>query len=68
MKAVGYIRVSSDEQVKNYSLDAQKQSIEQHCKEQGIRLTKVFREEGESAKSANRPQLMEMINLCTSKK
>ena len=68
MKAVGYIRVSSEEQVKNYSLGNQQLAIEQYCAKEGHDLVEIFREEGESAKTANRTKLNQMLSYCTLKR
>ena len=51
MKAVVYTRVSSNEQVKGTSLEDQESKCRKYCLEKGIEILKVFREEGESAKT-----------------
>lgn len=57
-----YIRVSTDEQSKEgYSLDAQIDKLEAFCYSQGWTITKVYREEGQSAKNMNRPQLKKLL-------
>jgi site-specific DNA recombinase len=62
MKTALYIRVSTDEQSKEgYSLDAQLDKLEAFCYSQGWEITKVYREEGQSAKDMNRPQLKKLI-------
>ncbi len=63
-KAVLYVRVSTSEQVNNYSLDTQERACREYCEREGIQVERVFREEGESAKTVNRTQLQEMINFC----
>lgn len=68
MKAVGYIRVSSEEQVKNFSLANQEEYIRKHANEQDCELIKVFRDEGESAKTTERPGLLLMLEFCRQKK
>lgn len=61
-RAVGYVRVSTDEQVREgLSLDAQEQRITAYAASQGWELVKVYREEGESGKSLDRPRLREML-------
>ncbi len=62
--AVIYVRVSTSEQVENHSLATQERACREFCDRNGLQVIRVFREEGESAKTANRPQLQEMINLC----
>jgi site-specific DNA recombinase len=62
MKAALYIRVSTDEQSKEgYSLDAQLDKLEAFCYSQGWEVAKTYREEGQSAKDMNRPQLKKLI-------
>jgi DNA invertase Pin-like site-specific DNA recombinase len=45
-KAVGYIRVSTTEQVSGFGLDIQEKAIREYCKANGLQLTDVFRDEG----------------------
>lgn len=59
-----YLRVSTAEQVENYSLDTQERSCFEFCEREGLDVVRVFREEGESAKTANRPELKAMLNAC----
>jgi site-specific DNA recombinase len=62
MRAALYIRVSTDEQSKEgYSLDAQLDKLKAFCFSQGWNVTKIYREEGQSAKNINRPQIKLMI-------
>ena len=55
--AVLYVRVSTAEQVDNYSLATQERACRDYCEREGLTVDRVFREEGESAKTANRTQL-----------
>lgn len=64
MKGIIYTRVSSDAQISNTSLDDQEARCYQYCKEKGIEVVKVFREEGASAKSADRKEFLNAINFC----
>ena len=59
-----YNRVSTREQVENLSLDTQRRACLAYCEQNGWAVRRVFVEEGESAKTANRPQLREMIQFC----
>ena len=68
MKGIIYTRVSSDEQVKGTSLDDQDLKCRQYCAEKGIEVVKIFREEGASAKSADRKIFLEAINFCAKQK
>lgn len=45
---IGYIRVSTVEQVKGFGLDVQEQAIRDYCKANDRRLVAVFRDEGQS--------------------
>jgi len=61
MKAMIYTRVSSEEQVSNLSLDVQEKTCREYCIRNGWTVEAVYREEGESAKTANRTQLRRML-------
>ena len=62
VRAVGYIRVSTDEQVREgLSLGTQEQRIRAYATSQGWELVNLYREEGESGKSLDRPRLIEML-------
>jgi site-specific DNA recombinase len=64
MRAAGYIRVSSAEQVENWSLDAQRRSIADFCHSKGWELVGLYREEGASAwaeSSEQRPQFQRLL-------
>lgn len=69
MKAIGYIRVSTEEQAhKGLSLEAQKERIASYCKLQGLKLTGLFADEGISGSMplSERPggkKLLEMLCL-----
>ncbi|MEQ1907594.1 MAG: recombinase family protein, partial [Vicinamibacterales bacterium] len=54
--AVIYIRVSTKEQTENLSLPTQLRACEEYCRREGYEVLERFREEGESAKTADRPQ------------
>jgi len=47
-KAIGYIRVSTTEQLSGFGLDVQEQAIRECCKAKGLHLVEVFRDEGQS--------------------
>ena len=59
-----YLRVSTAEQVENFSLDSQEEACRAFCEREGLDVARVFREEGESAKTRHRPRLDEMLNAC----
>ncbi|KKR52181.1 MAG: Site-specific recombinase [Candidatus Woesebacteria bacterium GW2011_GWA1_40_43] len=60
-KAYIYIRVSSEEQVSNYSLDNQEEYCRKEADHRGYVVEKVYREEGVSAKNINRPELILLL-------
>ena len=62
--AIIYIRVSSSEQVAGTSLDDQEARCRKYCEEQGLEVLQVFREEGASAKTADRKVLLEAMEFC----
>jgi DNA invertase Pin-like site-specific DNA recombinase len=45
-RAIGYTRVSTDEQVLGNGLEVQEDAIRRYCKDQGLRLIAVERDEG----------------------
>lgn len=66
---VGYGRVSTKNQAEEgYSIDAQKQSIEEYAKKNNYKLLKIFLDEGKSATTASRPMFKEMVNYCIENK
>ena len=66
-----YIRVSSDRQVDNMSLSEQERICREFCEHSSqadFKIEKVFREEGESAKTADRTELQNMLEYCRESK
>lgn len=71
MRGIIYTRVSSDEQVKGTSLEHQEELCRKYCKDKGIEVDVVFREEGESAKDLslqNRKKFLEGLEFCRKNK
>jgi site-specific DNA recombinase len=63
IRAVGYIRVSTDEQAnEGQSLDNQSARIKAYAESQGWELIGIYREEGYSGKVIERPELTRMID------
>lgn len=61
-KAALYIRVSSDEQVFGFSIEAQLDALQVHCRQHNIPISKCYVEEGKSAKSIKgRPVLQQLL-------
>ena len=64
MKAIGYIRVSTDKQAEfGVSLEAQTEKIRAMAVVQGAELADVIIDAGESAKSLNRPGMERLLSL-----
>ena len=63
--AILYLRVSTEEQVDNFSLGTQEEICRKEAVRRGMKIIKIFREEGKSAKTIKgRPQLVEMLKYC----
>lgn len=68
MKAVIYCRVSSQEQVKNLSLETQTEACTEYCRSRSLEVDEIFVERGESARSADRTELQRMLTYCRKRK
>lgn len=70
MRAIAYVRVSSEEQVHGTSLDSQVKACLDYAQQQGILLDEkdIFREEGVSAKIIDRPKLASLLEYCAKNK
>ena len=66
--AVIYVRVSTKEQTENLSLPTQLKACEEYCERQGFHVLARFREEGESAKTADRTELQKLLQFCRTNK
>ncbi len=67
--AVIYLRVSTEEQVDNFSLETQEKICKQEAERRGMEIVKVFKEEGRSAKNIiGRPALIELLEYCRKNK
>ncbi|HQU18101.1 MAG TPA: recombinase family protein [Fimbriimonadaceae bacterium] len=65
VRAIAYIRVSTDRQATDgTSLVTQRRRVIEFTTLKGYQLKKQFVEEGESAKTDNRPVLKEMLTYC----
>ena len=68
-KGVVYLRVSTEEQVDNFSLGTQEDICSKEAQRRGIEIVKIFREEGRSAKTiSGRPVLIELLEYCRKNK
>jgi site-specific DNA recombinase len=64
MRAIGYVRVSTDKQAdRGVSLEAQTEKIRAMAVVQGVDLTEVIVDAGESAKSLKRPGMAKLLAL-----
>lgn len=68
MKAIIYCRVSTEEQVNNYSLGSQEKACKEYAEKNGMEVLQVFVEEGESAKFIGRTKLTELLEYCNKNK
>jgi site-specific DNA recombinase len=64
MNGIIYCRVSTKEQTEGTSLDSQKQACLEYAVKKNIHILRVFTEQGESAKFADRTELVKLIDFC----
>jgi DNA invertase Pin-like site-specific DNA recombinase len=64
--AVIYCRVSCEDQIERNALNlpTQERKCRKHCEQQSWTVLRVFTDAGESARTADRPQLQEMLAFC----
>lgn len=68
-KAVIYCRVSTKEQVEEgNSLATQEKICKEYAFRNGYEVVQIFNEQGESAKTANRTQLLKLLSFCKDQK
>ena len=68
-KAILYLRVSTEEQVDNFSLDTQEDICRKEATKRGYEIIDIFREEGKSAKTiVGRPVLINLLEYCRKNK
>lgn len=69
MNCVVYTRVSSEEQVSNFSLASQEIKCRQEAERMGYTVLEIFREAGASAKTIKgRPELIKLMAYCEKNK
>lgn len=69
MNCLLYARVSTDKQAqKELSIPAQTAAMKEYARKKGWKTVGYFIDEGESAKTANRPQLKKLIQHCKENK
>jgi len=59
--AVGYIRISTNDDKQKYGLDVQINAIKEYCKDKNLRLIEVFKD-NKSGKSIDRPGIRDLLN------
>lgn len=67
-RVILYVRVSTEDQVKGYSLAVQEEQLKLFCERNGLKIVAFFREDGASAKSFNRPEFKKCMTLLKSMK
>lgn len=60
-RVVGYVRVSTDNQIENYSIEEQNDRIKAFCKAKDWNLTNIYTDGGYSGGNTNRPALLQML-------
>jgi len=69
MKAVGYVRVSTEDQAREgVSLEAQKAKITAYCQVKDLELVEVVEDAGISAKDLRRPGVQRVLEMAKTKK
>ena len=68
MKAVGYIRVSTEDQTQGISLDNQRAKIKAYADLKDLQLIGIIEDAGISAKNLNRPGVQEVLKMARKKK
>ena len=60
MRYAAYIRISSEEQVGNFSVDAQRRAVETWVRDRGGKIVKLYIDEAETGKNADRTEFLNM--------
>jgi DNA invertase Pin-like site-specific DNA recombinase len=69
MKAIGYVRVSTEEQAREgVSLENQRAKIEAYCSLNDLELTGILEDAGKSGKDLNREGMQRLIDLVKTRK
>lgn len=63
MRAALYVRVSTEDQAnQGFSLNAQEKKLESYCALRGWEIADIYRDEGYSGRSKDRPEYIRMMN------
>jgi site-specific DNA recombinase len=69
MPAIGYVRVSTEDQAKEgVSLDNQKSKVEEYCQLKDLELSEIVEDAGISAKNLKRPGVQKVLRMARKKK
>lgn len=60
MRYAAYVRISSEDQVGNFSIDAQQRAIEAWVAAKGGMLVQLYKDEAQSGRTADRPAFQQM--------
>ena len=61
IKGACYVRVSTDNQLENYSIEEQTDRLRAYCKAKDIHIVKFYTDGGYSGGNLNRPALQQML-------
>ena len=61
VKGACYVRVSTDNQLENYSIEEQTDRLQAYCRARDITITEFYTDGGYSGGSINRPALQQML-------
>lgn len=61
IKGACYVRVSTDNQLENYSIEEQTDRLKAYCKAKDIQIVKIYTDGGYSGGNVNRPALQQML-------
>ena len=61
MNVAGYVRVSGESQIENYSIPQQKKFLEDYCNIKGWNLIKIYVDAGFTGANTNRPALQDLL-------
>ncbi|WP_439874705.1 recombinase family protein [Bacillus mycoides] len=68
MKVALYVRVSTEEQAEEgFSINGQIKLLEEFCEKNSYQIVKIYKDEGISGKSLDRPSLQKLLKGCESK-
>jgi len=62
VKGACYVRVSTDNQLENYSIEEQTDRLQAYCRARDIIITEFYTDGGYSGGSTNRPALQQLLN------